>query len=159
MTEHPLTTCLWFDTQAEEAARFYTGIFKDSALGAIHRNTDAGTGPEGTVLLAEFELNGQKFSALNGGPMFTFNESVSFVIQCADQAEVDYYWDRLTDGGAESQCGWLKDRFGLSWQVVPARFFEMMADPDPAKVGGVTKAMLSMSKFDLAALERAYAEA
>src|SRR5579859_3064441 len=112
MTERPLTTCLWFHTQAEEAARFYTGIFKNSELGAIHRNTDAGTGPEGTVLLAEFELNGQKFSALNGGPMFTFNESVSFVIQCADQAEVVYYWDRLTDGGAESQCGWLKDRFG-----------------------------------------------
>jgi predicted 3-demethylubiquinone-9 3-methyltransferase (glyoxalase superfamily) len=159
MTERPLVTCLWFDTQAEEAASFYTSIFKNSAVGAVHRNTGAGTGPEGQALLVEFELNGQKFSALNGGPLFTFNESVSFVVQCADQAEVDYYWDRLGDGGTESQCGWLKDRFGLSWQVVPVRFFELMADPDPAKVARVTRAMMTMTKFDVAALERAYAEA
>jgi predicted 3-demethylubiquinone-9 3-methyltransferase (glyoxalase superfamily) len=159
MTERPLVTCLWFDTQAEEAAIAYTSIFKNSALGAVHRTTDAGPGPAGQVLLVEFELNGQKFSALNGGPQFTFSESVSFVVQCADQAEVDYYWDALGDGGQESQCGWLKDRFGLSWQIVPAVFFGMLADPDPAKVARVTQAMLGMTKFDVAALERAYAEA
>jgi predicted 3-demethylubiquinone-9 3-methyltransferase (glyoxalase superfamily) len=108
-------------------------------------------------MLVEFELNGQKFSALNGGPQFTFNESVSFVVTCADQAEVDYYWDRLSDGGQENVCGWTKDRYGLSWQVVPAVFFEMVSDPDPEKVGRVMKAMFTMTKFDIAGLEKAYA--
>jgi len=157
MTDRALVTCLWFDTQAEQAATFYTGIFKDSKLGAIHRYGAEGPGPEGGAMLVEFELNGQKFSALNGGPQFTFNESVSFVVTCADQAEVDYYWDRLSDGGQENVCGWTKDRYGLSWQVVPAVFFEMVSDRDPEKVGRVMKAMFTMTKFDIAGLEKAYA--
>jgi predicted 3-demethylubiquinone-9 3-methyltransferase (glyoxalase superfamily) len=157
MTDRALVTCLWFDTEAEQAATFYTGIFKDSKLGAIHRYGAEGPGPEGGAMLVEFELNGQKFSALNGGPQFTFNESVSFVVTCADQAEVDYYWDRLSDGGQENVCGWTKDRYGLSWQVVPAVFFEMVSDPDPEKVGRVMKAMFTMTKFDIAGLEKAYA--
>jgi len=157
MTDRALVTCLWFDTQAEEAANFYTGIFSGGKLGAVHRYTEAGPGPVGSVLLVEFELNGQKFSALNGGPQFTFNEAVSIVVPCADQAEVDYYWDRLSDGGQENVCGWTKDRYGLSWQVVPAVFFEMVSDPDPEKVGRVMKAMFTMTKFDIAGLEKAYA--
>ena len=157
MTPRPLVTCLWFDTQAEQAARYYTGIFKNAKLGAIHRYTEAGPGPAGAVMLVEFELNGQQFSALNGGPQFTFNESVSFVVTCADQAEVDYYWDRLSDGGQEIACGWVKDRYGLCWQIVPAVFFDMIADPDTAKVARVTQAMFGMTRFDVAGLEKAYA--
>jgi predicted 3-demethylubiquinone-9 3-methyltransferase (glyoxalase superfamily) len=159
MTGRPFVTCLWFDTQAEEAAAYYTGIFKDARLGTVHRYTSAGPGPEGEVMLVEFELNGQKFSGLNGGPQFTFNEAVSIVVTCADQAEVDYYWDRLSDGGQENVCGWLTDRYGLSWQIVPAVFFDMIADPDSARAARVTQAMLGMTKLDVAALERAYAEA
>ena len=158
MTDNALTTCLWFDTQAEEAASFYTGIFKESRLGRIHRHTEAGPGP-GSVLLVEFELNGQKFSALNGGPEFTFSEAVSIVVPCADQAEVDYYWSHLSEGGRENVCGWLKDRYGLSWQIVPARFFEMIADPDTGKATRAMRAMLGMTKLNIAALERAYAGA
>jgi predicted 3-demethylubiquinone-9 3-methyltransferase (glyoxalase superfamily) len=157
MTDRALVTCLWFDTQAEEAATFYTGIFKDARLGAVHRYTEAGPGPAGSVLLVEFELNGQKFSGLNGGPQFTFTEAVSIVVPCADQAEVDYYWDRLSDGGQENVCGWLKDRYGLSWQIVPTVFFDMIKDQDAAKVTRVTRAMLGMTKFDIAALQMAYA--
>ncbi len=159
MTGRPFVTCLWFDTQAEEAAAYYTGIFKDARLGTVHRYTSAGPGPEGDVMLVEFELNGQKFSGLNGGPQFTFNEAVSIVVTCADQAEVDYYWDRLSDGGQENVCGWLTDRYGLSWHIVPAVFFDMIADPDSARAARVTQAMLGMTKFDVAALERAYTEA
>jgi predicted 3-demethylubiquinone-9 3-methyltransferase (glyoxalase superfamily) len=159
MTGRPFVTCLWFDTQAEEAAAYYTGIFKDARLGTVHRYTSAGPGPEGDVMLVEFELNGQKFSGLNGGPQFTFNEAVSIVVTCADQAEVDYYWDRLSDGGQENVCGWLTDRYGLSWQIVPAVFFDMIADPDSGRAARVTQAMFGMTKFDVAALERAYAEA
>jgi len=157
MTDHALVTCLWFDTQAEEAATYYTGIFKNSRLGTVHRYTDAGPGPAGSVMLVEFELNGQKFSGLNGGPQFTFNEAVSIVVPCADQAEVDYYWDRLSDGGQEVACGWLKDKYGLCWQIVPAAFFDMVADADAARRARVMQAMLAMTKFDIAALERAYA--
>jgi predicted 3-demethylubiquinone-9 3-methyltransferase (glyoxalase superfamily) len=159
MTDKPFITCLWFDTQAEEAATFYTGIFKNSELGRVHRTTEAGPGPEGAVLLVEFELNGQKFSGLNGGPQHTFNEAVSIVVTCADQAEVDYYWSRLAEGGEEVACGWLKDRYGLCWQIVPAVFFEMISDPDAAKAARVTQAMFGMTKFDIAALEQAYAGA
>lgn len=159
MSSQPFITCLWFDTQAEEAANFYTGIFKDSRLGQIHRHTEAGPGPAGTVLLVEFELNGQKFSGLNGGPQHTFNESVSIVVTCADQAEVDYYWSNLVAGGQQVVCGWLKDRYGLCWQIVPAVFFEMIADPDAAKAARVTRAMFGMTRFDIAALEQAYAGA
>jgi predicted 3-demethylubiquinone-9 3-methyltransferase (glyoxalase superfamily) len=156
MSSQPFITCLWFDTQAEEAANFYTGIFKDSRLGQIHRHTEAGPGPAGTVLLVEFELNGQKFSGLNGGPQHMFNEAVSIVVPCADQAEVDYYWSRLSDGGQEVACGWLKDKYGLCWQIVPTVFFEMISDSDPATVTRVTQAMFTMTKFDIAALEQAY---
>jgi predicted 3-demethylubiquinone-9 3-methyltransferase (glyoxalase superfamily) len=156
MTDYPFITCLWFDTEAEEAANFYTGIFPRSKLGAIHHYTEAGPGPAGSVLLVEFELNGQKFSALNGGPAHTFNEAVSIVVRCADQAEVDYYWDRLSVGGQEVACGWLSDRYGLSWQIVPAVFFDMMADQDRDAVTRVMRAMLTMTKFDVATLEQAY---
>ena len=157
MTDRAFVTCLWFDTQAEEAAHFYTGIFKNAKLGAVYRYTEAGPGPVGSVMLVEFELNGQKFSALNGGPQFTFNESVSIVVPCADQAEVDHYWDRLSDGGQEIACGWLKDRYGLCWQIVPAVFFEMIADPDSARADRVMRAMFGMTKFDIAGLKQAYA--
>jgi predicted 3-demethylubiquinone-9 3-methyltransferase (glyoxalase superfamily) len=157
MSDKAFTTCLWFDTEAEPAANFYTSIFKDSSLGRIHRYTEAGPGPAGAVMLVEFELNGQKFSALNGGPQFTFNEAISIVVPCADQAEVDYYWGRLSEGGQEIACGWLKDKYGLCWQIVPAVFFDMVSDPDIDKVTRVTKALYEMTKLDVAALEKAYA--
>jgi predicted 3-demethylubiquinone-9 3-methyltransferase (glyoxalase superfamily) len=157
MTGKGLTICLWFDTEGEEAANFYTGIFADSRIGRISRYTHAGPGPAGSVATVEFELNGQKFVALNGGPQYTFNEALSITIPCAGQAEVDYYWSRLTDGGQEIVCGWLKDRYGLSWQVVPTAFTDMLTDPDPEKVRRVTQAMFTMRKLDIAALQRAYA--
>jgi predicted 3-demethylubiquinone-9 3-methyltransferase (glyoxalase superfamily) len=157
MADKALTTCLWFDTQGEEAAHFYLGIFKDSKLGRIGRYTDAGPGPAGSVMVVEFELNGQKFVALNGGPQFTFNESISFQIPCADQAEVDYYWSRLSEGGQEVACGWLKDRYGVSWQVVPTAVIDLIGDPDPEKAARASKAMLSMTKLDIAAIQQAYA--
>lgn len=153
---------LWFDTQAEDAARFYTSIFKDSKLGAIARYPDAGqdvTGkPPGSVMTVEFEINGLSFIALNGGPNFTFSEAISFDIPCADQAEVNYYWDRLSEGGDPSaqQCGWLKDKFGLSWQVVPQGMGELLNSPDAEKSKRAFEAMLQMKKLDLAALQRAY---
>jgi predicted 3-demethylubiquinone-9 3-methyltransferase (glyoxalase superfamily) len=150
------TTFLWFDNQAEEAAQFYTSIFKDSEITSVQRYTSAGPGPEGQAMLVEFTLSGQPFNALNGGPQYTFNPSISFVIRCADQAEVDHYWDALlADGGQPNACGWLTDKYGLSWQVVPTRFFEMIRDG--SKAAQVTAAMLSMIKFDIAALEAAYA--
>ncbi|MCU1649513.1 MAG: hypothetical protein JWQ60_662, partial [Pseudonocardia sp.] len=144
------------DNQAEEAANYYLGIFKDSTLGSIVRYTEAGPGPAGSVLTVEFELNGQKFVGVNGGPMFTFSEAISFQIRCADQGEVDYYWSRLTEGGEEIQCGWLKDRYGVSWQVVPAALIEMDSDPDPVKAARTTEAMFTMTKLDIAALRSAY---
>lgn len=156
MSDSPITTCLWFDNQAEEAANYYLGIFKDSTLGGIVRYTEAGPGPAGSVLTVEFELNGQKFVGVNGGPMFTFSEAISFQIRCADQGEVDYYWSRLTEGGEEVQCGWLKDRYGVSWQVVPAALIEMVSDPDPVKAARTTEAMFTMTKLDIAALRSAY---
>ena len=156
MTSKPFTTCLWFDTQGEEAANFYASIFKNSRIDGVHRYTEAGPGPEGAAMTVEFELNGQRFLALNGGPMYQPTPAVSLVVECADQAEVDYYWDRLLSGGGqEIACGWLKDKYGLCWQIVPARFFEMIADP--GKAARVTEAMFGMTKFDIAALERAYA--
>jgi predicted 3-demethylubiquinone-9 3-methyltransferase (glyoxalase superfamily) len=158
MSDQAFTTCLWFNTEAEAAANFYTGIFPGSKLGAVHRYTEAGPGPAGSVMLVEFELNGQKFSALNGGPQYTFNAAVSIVVPCADQAEVDYYWNSLSDGGQEVACGWLTDRYGLSWQIVPTVFFDMISDPDQDKVSRVTRAMFTMTKFDIAALQKAYAD-
>jgi predicted 3-demethylubiquinone-9 3-methyltransferase (glyoxalase superfamily) len=157
MADKALTTCLWFDSQGEEAAHFYLGVFQDSKLGRIGRYTDAGPGPAGSVMVVEFELNGQKFVALNGGPQFTFNESISFQIPCADQAEVDYYWSRLSEGGQEVACGWLKDKYGVAWQVVPTAVIDLISDPDPEKAARASKAMFSMTKLDIAAIQQAYA--
>ena len=158
MTGTPLTTCLWFDTQAEAAATFYTTIFPGARLGSVSRFGAGGPRPAGMVITAEFEINGQRFVALNGGPEYSFTEAVSFQIPCADQAEVDYYWDRLTaDGGQPGRCGWLKDKFGVSWQVIPAALGSLLSDPDPEKATRATQAMLSMDKLDIAALERAHA--
>ena len=157
MTTSGFTTCLWFDGQAEEAVDHYLSVFKDSSRGRVGRYTDAGPGEPGSVLAVEFTANGQKFVAINGGPAFTFSEAVSFQIHCADQAEVDYYWSKLTEnGGQESECGWLKDRYGLSWQVVPAGLIDMIGDSDPARATRTTKAMFTMRKLDIAALKKAY---
>jgi predicted 3-demethylubiquinone-9 3-methyltransferase (glyoxalase superfamily) len=158
MTDQPFVTCLWFDTEAEAAATFYTDIFPGSKLGAILRHTEAGPGAVGSVQLVEFELNGQRFSALNGGPAHTFNPAVSIVVPCQDQAQVDYYWDRLSEGGQEIACGWLQDKYGLCWQIVPTAFFDMVRDPDQDAVTRVIRAMYTMTKFDIAALEQAYAD-
>jgi predicted 3-demethylubiquinone-9 3-methyltransferase (glyoxalase superfamily) len=157
VADNALTTCLWFDTEAEAAANHYTSIFPDSRLGRISRFTEAGPGPAGSVMAVEFELSGQKFVALNAGPEFTFNEAISFQIPCADQDEVDYYWSRLSDGGQAIACGWLKDRYGVPWQVLPAALMDMVTDPDPEKAKRATEAMLTMTKFDIAALQKAYA--
>jgi predicted 3-demethylubiquinone-9 3-methyltransferase (glyoxalase superfamily) len=157
MTDQPFVTCLWFDTEAEQAAHYYTSIFKDSRLGRVIRSTEAGPGQAGSVLTVEFEVNGQRFVGLNGGPVFTFNEAISFQIMCKDQSEVDYYWSKLTEQGEAVQCGWLKDRYGLFWQVVPTVLLDMISDPDQERAGRATKAMLSMKKLDVAALQKAYA--
>jgi predicted 3-demethylubiquinone-9 3-methyltransferase (glyoxalase superfamily) len=151
------TTCLWFDTNGEEAARFYTGIFPNSSIGKV---TPYPAGERASqTMTVDFVLNGSKFVALNGGPEFTFNESISFQIPCGDQEEVDFYWSRLTEGGGEEgPCGWLKDKFGLSWQVVPTRLTELVSDPDQGKAARAMQAMLSMSKLDIAALEKAAAD-
>ena len=150
-----LRPCLWFDTEAEEAAELYTSIFPNSRIVDVARYGSAGPRPEGMVMTVAFELDGQPILALNGGPDFTFTEAVSFEVECADQAEVDRYWDKLTDGGEEGPCGWLKDRYGLSWQIVPKALTELIADPDREKSQRVMKAMLEMKKIDVAALERA----
>jgi predicted 3-demethylubiquinone-9 3-methyltransferase (glyoxalase superfamily) len=157
MTTDGFTTCLWFDGQAEEAANYYTSIFKNSKVGRVGRYTEAGPGPAGSVLAVEFELNGQKFVGLNGGPQFTFNESISFQIHCDDQDEVDYYWSGLTEGGEEGNCGWLKDKYGVSWQVIPKVLIDLISDSDPEKAARAMEAMLSMTKFDIAELEKAHA--
>ena len=151
---HPF---LWFDNQAEEAANLYVSVFPNSKILSATRYGEGGPGPAGQVMTVSFELDGQTFTALNGGPMFTFSEAVSFVIDCKDQAEVDHYWDRLVEGGSPSQCGWLKDRFGLSWQVVPTELHTLIGDPDPAKARRATEAMLGMVKLDIAALRAAHA--
>jgi predicted 3-demethylubiquinone-9 3-methyltransferase (glyoxalase superfamily) len=162
ITAQPIVPCLWFDTQAEEAARFYTSVFKNSRIGTITRYSEAGHEVHGraagTVMTVEFELNGQAFTALNGGPHFKFNEAVSFQIMCKDQEEVDYYWKKLSEGGDPNaqQCGWLKDRFGLSWQVVPTPLLAMLTDSDREKADRTMEAMLQMKKLDVAELERAY---
>lgn len=152
----PIRPCLWFDTQAEEAARFYTSVFPDSRIVGMQRYGSAGPREEGLVMTVELELDGTRFIALNGGPDFTFNEAVSFEIECADQDEVDRYWDALAaGGGAEGPCGWVKDRYGVSWQVVPKRLNELVADPDRERAQRVVAAMLQMRKLDVAELERA----
>ncbi|QYC45900.1 3-demethylubiquinone-9 3-methyltransferase [Nonomuraea coxensis DSM 45129] len=153
-----IRTYLWFDNQAEEAAVFYTSLFAGSRIVHVQRNGEAGPGPAGTAMLVEFELAGQSFLALNGGPHFTFNEAVSLYVTCETQEEVDELWAKLTaDGGEESQCGWLKDRWGLSWQIVPSRLPELITDPDPDRAGRAMKAMLGMRKIDIRALEAAAA--
>ncbi|MDP1645418.1 MAG: VOC family protein [Thiobacillus sp.] len=157
-----ITPCLWFDKQAEEAAAFYTAIFKNSRIGGITRYGKEGFEihgrPAGTVMTVEFELNGQAFTALNGGPVFNFNEAISFQVLCETQQEVDYYWARLAEGGDEQaqQCGWLKDKFGLSWQVVPKALSEWVGDPGSEKSQRAMKAMLQMKKIDLEKIRQAY---
>jgi predicted 3-demethylubiquinone-9 3-methyltransferase (glyoxalase superfamily) len=146
---------LWFDTAAEEAANFYVSVFKNSRIVDSTRYTDAGPREAGMVMTIEFELDGQRFVGINGGPQFTFDEAVSFAIMCEDQDEIDYYWEKLTDGGEEGPCGWLKDRFGLSWQVAPTGMEEMLQDPDPARAQRAMQAMLGMRKIDIAGLRSA----
>ena len=150
-----ITPCLWFDTQGEEAARFYTSIFPNSRIVDVARYGEAGPRDAGTVMVVKFELDGQELVALNGGPEFTFDEAISFQIDCADQEEVDRYSEALTDGGEQGPCGWVKDRFGLSWQVVPKRMIELLSDPDEAKAQRAMAAMLEMRKIDIAAVEAA----
>jgi predicted 3-demethylubiquinone-9 3-methyltransferase (glyoxalase superfamily) len=152
-----ITPFLWFDNQAEEAVNFYVSVFKNSEVLSINRYPEGAPGIGGNVITANFRLNGQEFVALNGGPQFKFTEAISFVIDCESQEEVDYYWDKLTaDGGEESQCAWLKDKYGLSWQVVPRQLMEYLGDPDPEKAGRVMQAMLQMQKIDIAKLQEAY---
>ncbi|HEY9530132.1 MAG TPA: VOC family protein [Burkholderiales bacterium] len=151
-----ITPFLWFDDNAEEAAKFYVSVFRNSKIVTTARYGDAGPGPKGGVMTVVLELDGQQFIALNGGPHFRFTEAVSFTIDCKDQAEVDYYWEKLSAGGQQQPCGWLKDRFGLPWQVIPSALGEMMSDPDRAKSNRVMAAMLKMKKMDIAALRRAY---
>lgn len=146
---------LWFDTEAEQAAEFYVGVFENSRIVNVTHYTEAGPREAGMVLSVEFELDGERFIGINGGPEFTFDEAVSFAIECETQEEIDYYWGKLTEGGEESQCGWLRDRFGLSWQVVPTGMEELFADPDKGRAERAMKAMLGMRKLDIAALRRA----
>jgi predicted 3-demethylubiquinone-9 3-methyltransferase (glyoxalase superfamily) len=151
-----ITSCLWFDTQGEDAANFYVSVFPNSRIVNVSLYGEAGPRPAGSVMVVDFELDGRPFMALNGGPEFTFDEAVSFVIDCADQDEVDYYWTKLSEGGEEGPCGWLKDRFGLSWQVTPTALGELASDPNPAKAQAVIKAMLGMRKLVVAELQAAY---
>jgi predicted 3-demethylubiquinone-9 3-methyltransferase (glyoxalase superfamily) len=162
MVAQRISPCLWFDDQAEEAARYYVGIFKNSRIGAITRYGKAGFEihgrQAGSVMTVAFELDGQAFTALNGGPLFKFNESISFQVMCATQEEIDYYWEKLTAGGdpKAQQCGWLKDKYGVSWQVVPEGIDEMLKSPESAASQRAMEAVLGMKKFDIAALQRAY---
>ena len=151
-----ITPFLWFDGKAEEAMRFYVSIFKNSKIGKITRYGDAGPGPKGTVMSATFQLEGQDFYALNGGPAFTFSPAISFFVNCETQEEVDVLWEKLSEGGTKDRCGWLKDRYGVSWQTIPTVLGELMNDPDPSKAQRVMKAMLEMNKIDIAGLKRAY---
>jgi predicted 3-demethylubiquinone-9 3-methyltransferase (glyoxalase superfamily) len=153
-----ITPFLWFDGKAEEAMRFYVSIFKNSKVGAITRYGDAGPGPKGTVMVVTFQLDGQEFIALNGGPQFTFSPAISFVVNCETQEEVDAFWEKLSEGGEKLQCGWLRDKYGLSWQIVPTVLGEMMQDEDAEKSQRVMKAMLQMNKLDIERLEQAYAQ-
>jgi predicted 3-demethylubiquinone-9 3-methyltransferase (glyoxalase superfamily) len=154
-----ITPFLWFDDQAEEAVELYTSVFRNSRVGTVTRYGKAGPGPEGSVMTVSFELEGLQFTALNGGPEFKFNEAISFVVDCRSQEEVDELWEKLSDGGEEGPCGWLKDRFGVSWQIVPTILPELLNDPDPEKAQRVTEAMLQMKKIDIDALKQAYEQA
>jgi predicted 3-demethylubiquinone-9 3-methyltransferase (glyoxalase superfamily) len=150
-----IKTFLWFDDKAEEAAKFYVSIFKNSKIGEVSRYPEGSPGPVGKVMTVDFELDGQELIALNGGPEFRFTEAISLFVNCETQAEVDELWEKLSEGGEKSQCGWLKDRYGLSWQIVPTALGRLMADKDPEKAKRVMQSMLQMSKIDIAALERA----
>ena len=156
MPNQKITPFFWFDHQAEEAANFYASIFPDSKVIKVVRYGEAGPGPAGSAMTVEFELQGQKFVGLNGGPHFKFTEAISFVVNCETQEEVDRYWEKLSAGGSEVQCGWLKDQFGLSWQIVPTALPKLLSDPDPVKAGRVMKAMMTMKKIDIRGLEQAY---
>ncbi len=151
-----ITPFLWFDNQAEEAMNFYVSIFKNSKALRLLRYGDAGPGPKGSVMTAEFQLEGQEFVALNGGPQFKFTEAISFVVNCETQEEVDYFWEKLSEGGAKSRCGWLEDKFGLSWQIVPTVLVEMYQDKDPEKSQRVMNAMMQMDTLDIKKLKEAY---
>jgi predicted 3-demethylubiquinone-9 3-methyltransferase (glyoxalase superfamily) len=151
-----ITPFLWFDKEAEEAVNFYTSIFKNSRILSTTRYTGAGPGPAGSVMTIAFELEGLRFTALNGGPVFKFTEAISFVVNCDTEEEADEFWTRLSAGGQEVQCGWLKDKYGLSWQIVPTDLFKMLQDPDPARVKRVVTALLQMKKLDLGVLRKAY---
>jgi predicted 3-demethylubiquinone-9 3-methyltransferase (glyoxalase superfamily) len=151
-----ITPFLWFDGKAEEAMNFYVSIFKNSMVGSVTRYGAAGPGPKGSVMSAMFRLDGQEFFALNGGPHFTFTPAISFFVNCETQQEVDELWERLSEGGEKSRCGWLKDKYGLSWQIIPSVLSELLHDKDPAKSGRVMKAMMQMGKIDIAGLQRAY---
>jgi predicted 3-demethylubiquinone-9 3-methyltransferase (glyoxalase superfamily) len=154
-----ITTFLWFNQEAEEAANFYVSLFKDSKILSVSRYGEGGPGPKGSAMVVSFQLAGQTFAALNGGPIFKFNEAISLVVDCESQEEVDTLWSKLTaNGGQESRCGWLKDKYGLSWQIIPARFMQLMQDKDPKRTQRVMQAMMTMNKFDIARLEEAYAQ-
>jgi len=151
-----ITPFLWFDGNAEEAVHFYASIFKDSKIGTVMRYGDAGPGPKGSVMTVAFELNGQEFIGLNGGPTYKFTPAVSFMVHCETQEEVDEYWDKLSEGGAPNVCGWLQDKYGLSWQIVPTALLRMLQDKDPAKSSRVMQAMMKMTKLDISVLQAAY---
>jgi predicted 3-demethylubiquinone-9 3-methyltransferase (glyoxalase superfamily) len=153
---HKITPFLWFDDQAEEAVNFYTSVFKNSKIGDVRRYGDDVPGPEGKVMTISFELDGQEFMALNGGPHFKFTEAISLFVSCETQEEIDRLWYTLSVGGEESMCGWLKDKYGLSWQIVPTILDKLMSDPNPAKANAATQAMLKMQKLDIQALQQAY---
>jgi predicted 3-demethylubiquinone-9 3-methyltransferase (glyoxalase superfamily) len=148
---------LWFDNQAEEAMNFYVSIFKNAKVGSVSRYGDAGPGPKGSVMVASFELDGMKFTALNGGPQFKFTEAISLYVDCESQEEVDHYWEKLSAGGQVQQCGWLKDKFGLSWQIIPSALPKLLSDPDEGRAMRAMQAMLQMKKIDVAALQKAAA--
>src|SRR5713101_3810047 len=151
-----ITPFLWFDNQAEEAMNFYVSIFKNSKVGRVTRYGDAGPGPKGTVMSATFQLEGQDFFALNGGPLFSFTPAISFFVNCETQQEVDDLWEKLSAGGKKERCGWLKDKYGLSWQIIPTALGEMLGDKDPQKAGRVMQAMMQMGKIEIEGLKRAY---
>ncbi len=151
-----ITPFLWFDGKAEEAMNFYVSIFKNSKVLSVTRYGEAGPGPKGTVMTAAFQLNGQEFTALNGGPQFTFSPAISFVVRCETQQEVDELWEKLSAGGEKQQCGWLQDKYGLSWQIIPTMLIELLQDKDAKKSGNVMKAMLQMTKIDIKTLQQAY---
>jgi len=154
-----ITPFLWYDNQAEEAAHFYASLFKNSKIDRIHRYGDSGPGPKGSVMIVTFELEGQQFTALNGGPSFKFTPAISLYVDCETQEEVDQLWEKLAEGGRKDRCGWLQDKYGLSWQIIPRALQELLSDPDPKRSGKVMEAMLQMDKIDIAGLKRAYERA